>query len=70
MSILRSCQVASNSAPPSPSAYAAMLDGIDLETAVVAVQTGTIQAAHIASMRKAYIAVVRAMPTSHSSCSL
>ncbi|KUF11214.1 transporter substrate-binding domain-containing protein [Pseudoponticoccus marisrubri] len=44
-----------NYTPPSPSAYVAMSDGIDLETAIVAAQTGTIQAAHIASMEDAVL---------------
>ncbi len=38
-----------NYTPPSPSAYAAMSDDVDLEGGVIAAQTGTIQAAHIAS---------------------
>ena len=42
-----------NYTPPSPSAFAAMMDGIDLDTAVIAAQTGTIQAAHVASMEGA-----------------
>ncbi len=37
-----------NYTPPSPSAYAAMSEDADLEGGVVAAQTGTIQAAHIA----------------------
>lgn len=42
-----------NYTPPSPSAFASMMDGIDLETAVIAAQTGTIQAAHVATMEGA-----------------
>ncbi|SLN68119.1 Lysine-arginine-ornithine-binding periplasmic protein precursor [Roseivivax jejudonensis] len=34
--------------PPSPSAYAAMSEDADLESGVIAAQTGTIQAAHVA----------------------
>lgn len=37
-----------NYTPPDPSAYLAMDDGLDLEGAVIAAQTGTIQAAFIA----------------------
>ncbi|MCC1492270.1 transporter substrate-binding domain-containing protein [Cognatishimia sp. F0-27] len=39
-----------NYTPPSPSAYVGMSADIDLENAVIAAQTGTIQAAHIAEM--------------------
>ena len=42
-----------NYTPPSPSAFASMMDDIDLETAVIAAQTGTIQAAHVATMEGA-----------------
>ncbi|KAA8611171.1 transporter substrate-binding domain-containing protein [Salipiger aestuarii] len=42
-----------NYTPPSPSAYAATTDGIDLDTAVIAAQTGTIQSAHVATMEGA-----------------
>lgn len=35
--------------PPDPSAYVAMDDSIDLDTAVIAAQTATIQASHVAS---------------------
>ena len=38
-----------NYTPPSPSAFAAMAD-VDLSSAVIAAQTGTIQAAHVTSM--------------------
>ena len=41
-----------NYTPPSPSAFAAMSD-VDLENAVIAAQTGTIQAAHVTSMEGA-----------------
>lgn len=34
--------------PPAPSSYVALQDGVDLESGVVAVQTGTVQATHIA----------------------
>ncbi|SNR49780.1 transporter substrate-binding domain-containing protein [Paracoccus sediminis] len=34
--------------PPAPSSYVALQDGVDLEGGVVAVQTGTVQASHIA----------------------
>lgn len=34
--------------PPAPSSYVALNDGVDLEGGVVAVQTGTVQASHIA----------------------
>ena len=34
--------------PPAPSSYVALGDGVDLEGGVVAVQTGTVQASHIA----------------------
>ncbi len=37
-----------NYTPPDPSAYAAMSDGIDVEAAVIAAQTGTIQAGYVA----------------------
>ncbi|QFS81980.1 Lysine-arginine-ornithine-binding periplasmic protein precursor [Roseivivax sp. THAF40] len=37
-----------NYTPPSPSAFAAMSEDADLEGGVVAAQTGTIQAAHVA----------------------
>ena len=36
-------------APPDPSAYIAMSDGVDLEGGVIAAQTGTIQAGYIAA---------------------
>jgi polar amino acid transport system substrate-binding protein len=35
-------------APPDPSAYVAMSDGVDLTGGVIAAQTGTIQAGHVA----------------------
>jgi polar amino acid transport system substrate-binding protein len=35
---------------PDPSAYAGLSDGVDVKGGVIAAQTGTIQAAHIASM--------------------
>ncbi len=35
---------------PDPSAYVAMSDDVDLEGGVIAAQTGTIQASHVASM--------------------
>ncbi|MCF4097074.1 transporter substrate-binding domain-containing protein [Maritalea mediterranea] len=38
-----------NYTPPSPSAYAALSADVDLDGGVVAAQTGTIQAAHIAT---------------------
>ncbi|SFS14936.1 transporter substrate-binding domain-containing protein [Yoonia litorea] len=38
-----------NYTQPDPSAYLAMSDDVDLENGVIAAQTGTIQAAHIAS---------------------
>ncbi|MFC3628060.1 transporter substrate-binding domain-containing protein [Paracoccus angustae] len=34
--------------PPAPSSYVALQDGVDLEGGVIAVQTGTVQASHIA----------------------
>ena len=34
--------------PPAPSSYVALGDGVDLEGGVVAVQTGTVQASHVA----------------------
>ena len=34
--------------PPAPSSYVALQDGVDLEGGVVAVQTGTVQASHVA----------------------
>ncbi len=34
--------------PPAPSSYVALEEGVDLEGGVVAVQTGTVQASHIA----------------------
>ncbi|WP_371054760.1 transporter substrate-binding domain-containing protein [Rhodosalinus sp. K401] len=37
-----------NYTPPDPSAYAAVSDGIDVEAAVIAAQTGTIQAGYVA----------------------
>ncbi|SFO83316.1 transporter substrate-binding domain-containing protein [Tranquillimonas alkanivorans] len=39
--------------PPSPSAFLAASEDIDLDTAVIAAQTGTIQADHVASMEGA-----------------
>lgn len=42
-----------NYTPPSPSSFAAMSEDVDLETAVIAAQTGTIQAAHVSSMEGA-----------------
>ncbi|MBP0481229.1 transporter substrate-binding domain-containing protein [Sagittula salina] len=39
-----------NYTPPSPSAFAAMSADLDLESAVISAQTGTIQAAHVTSM--------------------
>ena len=36
-----------NYTPPSPSAYAALSDDVDLENGVIAAQTGTIQADHV-----------------------
>ncbi|WP_120501908.1 transporter substrate-binding domain-containing protein [Roseovarius sp. EL26] len=38
-----------NYTPPDPSAYLALSEGVDLEGGVVAAQTGTIQAGHIAA---------------------
>jgi len=38
---------------PDPSSYVAMSDGIDMTTAVIAAQAGTIQASHVASMEGA-----------------
>ncbi|SLN10789.1 Lysine-arginine-ornithine-binding periplasmic protein precursor [Roseovarius albus] len=38
-----------NYTPPDPSAYLALSDGVDLEGGVIAAQTGTIQAGHIAA---------------------
>jgi len=37
-----------NYTPPDPSAYVAMSDGVDVETGVIAAQTGTLQAGYIA----------------------
>jgi polar amino acid transport system substrate-binding protein len=37
-----------NYTPPDPSAYVAMSDSVDVETGVIAAQTGTIQAGYIA----------------------
>ena len=37
-----------NYTPPDPSAYLAMSDDVDVETGVIAAQTGTIQAGHVA----------------------
>jgi len=37
-----------NYAPPDPSAYLGMSDGVDLSGGVIAAQTGTIQAGHVA----------------------
>lgn len=34
--------------PPAPSSYVALEDGVDLEGGIIAVQTGTVQASHIA----------------------
>lgn len=34
--------------PPAPSSYVALQEGVDLEGGVIAVQTGTVQASHIA----------------------
>ncbi|WP_234853061.1 transporter substrate-binding domain-containing protein [Paracoccus everestensis] len=34
--------------PPAPSSYVALQDGVDLDSGVVAVQTGTVQASHVA----------------------
>jgi polar amino acid transport system substrate-binding protein len=42
-----------NYTPPSPSAFVAMSEDIDLENAVIAAQTGTIQSAHISTMEGA-----------------
>lgn len=44
----KAIQFTQNYLPPSPSAYAALSPDVDVKTAVVASQTGTIQANHVA----------------------
>ena len=45
--------------PPAPSSYVALQDGVDLEGGVVAVQTGTVQASHVAETGAMQLLVVR-----------